>query len=272
MRPLQTALMALCLFASPLVTAAAPNEISQTEWGEVFARQDARGTLVVLDQRTPSAQRQVYNTQRAAVRYSPASTFKIPHTLIALDRKVVSDEFTRFAWDGVNRGNPLWNREQDLRSAMRNSVVWVFQDLARRIGAPAERDALARLDYGNRSVGQRIDDFWLDGSLRISAHEQVDFLERLYRNALPYPLADQRLVKDLMLVDAGRDHILRAKTGWFSRHGESIGWWVGWIERPDGPVFFALNIDMPAGIPDAPKREAIVRQILHGIGALPARP
>ena len=272
MRPLQTALLALFLFASRLVAAAPPSEIAQPAWGEVFARHDAHGTLVILDLRTVSAHRQVYNPQRATIRYSPASTFKIPHTLIALDRQVVSDEFTRFAWDGVDRGNPLWNRDQDLRSALRNSVVWVFQDLARRIGEPAERDALARLAYGNRTVGGRVDDFWLDGSLRISAHEQVDFLERLYRNALPYPLADQRLIKDLMLVDAGRDHILRAKTGWFSRHGESIGWWVGWVEHPDGPVFFALNIDMPAGIPDAPKREAIVRQILHGIGALPARP
>ena len=270
MHPLQTALMALCLFASPLVTAAAPSEVSQTEWGEVFARQDARGTLVVLDQRTPSAQRQVYNTQRAAVRYSPASTFKIPHTLIALDRQVVSDEFTRFAWDGVSRGNPLWNREQDLRSAMRNSVVWVFQDLARRIGEPAERDALARLDYGNRTVGARINDFWLDGSLRVSAHEQIDFLERLYRNRLPFELAHQRLVKDLMVVEAGRDFILRAKTGWFNRNGESVGWWVGWVERPEGPVFFALNLDMPGGIADAPKRQAIVRAALRELGALPA--
>ena len=104
--------------------------------------------------------------------------------------------------------------------------------------------------------------------MAISALEQLEFLQKLYRNALPFELAHQRLVKDLMVNEASGNWILRAKTGWTG----SIGWWVGWVEHPDGPVFFALNIDMPAGIPDAPKREAIVRQILHGIGALPARP
>ena len=58
----------------------------------------------------------------------------------------------------------------------------------------AERAGLAHLDYGNRTIGARVDDFWLDGSLRVSAHEQIDFLERLYRNRLPFELAHQRLV------------------------------------------------------------------------------
>ncbi|HOT96322.1 MAG TPA: hypothetical protein PLG50_15050 [bacterium] len=48
-----------------------------------------------------------------------------------------------------------------------------------------------------------------------------------------------------------------------------MGWWVGWVERPDGAVFFALNIDMPGDGADAPKRESIGRAILHSIQALP---
>ena len=36
-----------------------------------------------------------------------------------------------------------------------------------------------------------------------------------------------------------------------------------------GAVIFALNIDLPGGMKDAPKREAIVRSILQSIGALP---
>ena len=63
--------------------------------------------------------------------------------------------------------------------------------------------------------------------------------------------------------------ILRAKTGWQARVEPQIGWWVGWVETLTGAVIFALNIDLPGGMKDAPKREAIVRSILQSIGALP---
>ena len=93
--------------------------------------------------------------------------------------------------------------------------------------------------------------------------------EKLYRNELPFKVEHQRLVKDIMIVEAGRDWILRAKTGWQARVEPQIGWWVGWVETPTGAVIFALNIDLPGGMKDAPKREAIVRSILQSIGALP---
>ena len=47
---------------------------------------------------------------------------------------------------------------------------------------------------------------------------------------------------------------------------------VGRLGRtPTGAVIFALNIDLPGGMKDAPKREAIVRSILQSIGALPLK-
>ena len=68
----------------------------------------------------------------------------------------------------------------------------------------------------------------------ISAMEQVDFLRKLYRNELPFKVEHQRLVKDIMIVEAGRDWILRAKTGWQARVEPQIGWWVGWSRRRPG--------------------------------------
>ena len=45
-----------------------------------------------------------------------------------------------------------------------------------------------------------------------------------------------------MIVEAEKDWILRAKTGWKGRHG----WWsrLGQVICA-GPVFFALNVDTP---------------------------
>lgn len=47
-----------------------------------------------------------------------------------------------------------------------------------------------------------------------------------------------------------------------------IGWWVGWIEWPEGPVYFATNITMPNGAQDLPKRQSVTRAVLRSINAL----
>ena len=76
----------------------------------------------------------------------------------------------------------------------------------------------------------------------------------------------QLLTKDIMVTGAGLDWIMRSKTGL----GQQVGWWVGWIELPAGPVFFAVNIDTPNRMSDRHKREAIGREVLRAVGALPS--
>lgn len=261
MRALLAALLALAT-----VPAVAESSRERADWAAYFDEAGVDGTIVVVDERDGA--RWVHNPERAATPYLPASTFKIPHALFALDTGVVHDEFQVFAWDGEARPIASWNRDQDLRSSMRHSVVWVYEEIARRIGEAAERRYLRQIGYGNADPSGGIERFWLDGALRITAHEQVAFLQRLYRNALPFRVEHQRLVKDVMIMEAGRDWILRAKTGWQARVAPQAGWWVGWVEWPDGAVFFALNIDMPNQGADLPKREAIARAVLQSIQAL----
>lgn len=259
---------ALALLLLFLVAARAQSQAweERADWQQYFAAAGVDGTIVVVDERQDA--HWLWNGPRAEQRFVPASTFKIPHALFALDAGVVRDEFQVFEWDGVERDMAAWNRDQDLRSSMRNSTVWVYQDFARAIGLDRERDYLRKIGYGNAEASGGEEAFWIDGALRISAREQVEFLQRLYRNELPFDVAHQRLVKDVMIVEAGRDWILRAKSGWQGRAEPQVGWWVGWVERPEGAVFFALNIRMPS-VADAPKREGITRAVLQSIGALP---
>jgi beta-lactamase class D len=238
------------------------------EWAVVFREAGVPGTIAVADERTHRLM--VHDEARSRARYTPASTFKIPHALFALDAGLVRDEFQVIAWDGVQRQFPSWNRDQDLRSSIRASTVWVYQSFARRLGERRERQYLRRIDYGNADASGNVERFWLDGTLRISAREQVRFLQRLYRNELPFAVEHQRLVKDLLIVEAGRNWILRAKSGWAFDLEPQIGWYAGWVEWPEGPVFFALNIDMPGQADDVPKREALVRAMLRSMQALPA--
>jgi beta-lactamase class D len=239
----------------------------KAEWARFFAQAGAEGSIVVRDARGQAEATWAYHPSRAARRYSPASTFKIPHSLFALDAGLLRDEFQRIAWDGVARPMAAWNADQDLRSAMRNSTLWVYERFARELGTERETAYLQRIGYGN-ALATGEPPFWVDGDLAISALEQVDFLQRLYRNELPLKVEHQRLVKDVMVNEAGPDWILRAKTGWTGR----IGWWVGWVEWPDGPVFFAMNMDTPQRMADLPKRQGITREILRSINALPKAP
>ncbi len=212
--------------------------LERSDWRKFFSEFQAKGTIVVADERQADRAMLVFDPVRSKKRYSPASTFKIPHTLFALDAGAVRDEFQIFRWDGVNRGFAGHNQDQDLRSAMRNSTVWVYELFAKEIGDDKARRYLKKIDYGNADPSTSNGDYWIEGSLAISAQEQIAFLRKLYRNELPFRVEHQRLVKDLMIVEAGRNWILRAKTGWEGR----MGWWVGWVEWPTGSVFFALKI------------------------------
>lgn len=231
-----------------------------------FISYNIAGTLAIKDNRKKEAW--VYDLERANERFSPASTFKIAHTLFALDAAAVKDEFQFFAWDGLSRNNVKWDKHQTLKTAFQDSVVWVYQDFAKKIGPVKEQRYLTKLQYGNQTLGAAVEHFWLNGSLTISALEQIELLQKLYKNNLPFAEAHQRLVKDLMLQEATNQWVLRAKTGWYIKGDSSIGWYVGWVETLEGPVFFALNMNI-SNEADLPKRQQFVREALANMGVIP---
>lgn len=194
----------------------------------------------------------------------PASTFKIPNSIIAFETGVVSDpDKDVFKWDGVERAFPDWNKDHTLRSAIAASAVPVYQDIARRIGEARMQRYVDAFDYGNRAIGGGIDRFWLTGDLRISARQQVMFLDRLCRDALPVSARSQRLARDILPVTSVGSAVIRAKTGLVGVDDRSVagnwrataGWVVGFAESGYRTVF-ALNLDI------ADKRHIAARMLL----------
>jgi beta-lactamase class D len=176
----------------------------------------------------------------------PASTFKIANSLIALETGVVADpDKDVFKWDGVTRSIDAWNRDHTMRSAIAASVVPVYQEIARRIGAERMQKYLDLLEYGNRNIGGGIDQFWLTGDLRIDPFQQVDFVDRLRRGALPVTKRSQELVRDILPVTKVGDAVIRAKSGLLGAEigKPSLGWMVGWAEKGSEQTVFALNMD-----------------------------
>jgi beta-lactamase class D len=200
----------------------------------------------------------------------PASTFKIPNSLIALDTGVVADpDKDIFKWDGVKRDIAAWNQDHTLRSAIAASAVPVYQEIARRIGAERMQKYLDEFDYGNRNIGGGIDRFWLTGALRIDPIQQIDFVDRLRRGVLPAAARSQQLVRDILPVVKVGDATIRYKTGLLDAElgRPSFGWLVGWAEKGKEQTVFALNLDVrePKHIAS---RMTIAQQCLTDIGGL----
>jgi len=263
------ALSLLLLVAAPRDAAAGSwSPELRPDWAAAFREAGVEGTLVVRELR--SGRWLASDTTRALRRLPPASTFKIPNSLIALETGVLRDEAQELPWDGVTRDIAGWNRGHTLRSALRVSCVPVFQEFARRIGTGRMKALLDTLGYGNADIHGGIDRFWLDGGLAISAVEQVEFLSRLVRLELPLSERGQRIVREALVVEAAPDWVLRAKTGWAARREPMHGWWVGWVEREDSVWVFALNLEV-RGEADLPLRQGLARRALVELGALAAR-
>jgi len=200
----------------------------------------------------------------------PASTFKIPNSVIALETGVVGDpDKDVFKWDGVTRSIEAWNRDHTLRSAIAASAVPVYQEIARRIGAERMQKYLDLFDYGNRNIGGGIDQFWLTGDLRIDPIQQVDFVDRLRLGKLGVSKRSQELVGDILPVTKAGDSIIRAKSGLLGAEigKPTLGWMVGWAEKGSARTVFALNLDVrePRHIAD---RMNLTRACLADIGAI----
>ena len=188
--------------------------------------------------------RYIHNQDRAEERFLPASTFKIPHTLIALAEGAIKDEKEIIRWDGNDKGWKEWNKDQTLETAFPLSCVWFYQELAKRVGNGQYIKHLQKIPYGNQKTGADVTTFWLEGDLRISPLEQIEFLKRLYNDELPYSRQHMDILKQLMIVERTPHYTIRAKTGWTMRVTPQIGWYVGYVETKGHVWFFVTNIEI----------------------------
>jgi beta-lactamase class D len=232
---------------------------------ELFERQSIDGTTVISS--LHSRKTFIHNDPRANLRVSPASTFKILNTLISLEENAISGKDDVLAWDGHIYAIPDWNHDQTLESAFKVSCVWCFQELARRVGAERYRRELRKADYGELHEPFEETLFWLDGSLVISATEQVDFLKKVYQRSLPFRPSSYETLQEIMVVEKTSAHTMRAKTGWAERAGQQVGWYVGYVETAKDVWFFATNIGIRDKT-DLPLREMLTRQALQAKGII----
>ena len=243
---------AMAIVASLWMTACSTNNITQeNELKKYFDSAKVEGCFGMFD--NGQGQFTIYNMPRYRdSAYTPASTFKIFNSLVALGTGRIFSDTVVVPWDGVVRTSPSgdtmtdWNKDMNMREAFAVSNVGFYQEMARRIGRDTMQKMLDSLGYGNKKIGAAIDRFWLDNSLKITPDEELGLVKRLYFKQLPFQNREQEIVKDLMIREKTDKYTLAYKTGWgTTEKGNQLGWLVGWIEENNHPYFFVLNIESP---------------------------
>jgi beta-lactamase class D len=184
-----------------------------------------------------------------ARRLSPCSTFKIYNTLIGLELGLIKGaDDPWYEWDGVERFIDGWNQDLTLREAFKVSAVPAYQLLAREIGETRMKEYIEKIGYGSEDISAGIDVFWLPRpdvtSIKISAEEQADLLNKLLDGKLPFSAKNTAILRDIMLVEKTDKGVLYGKTGSGSGpDGEwNLGWFIGFLESGGVTYVFACNI------------------------------
>ena len=262
-RPIELLLLIVICLAPALASAQTVEEIPAL--ARHFERHGAKGVVALYDPNRGHIR--ASNRRRAQTGFLPASTFKVPASLIALDSGIVKDAYGDvFTYDWEPFFVPACNADQTLASALARSCVPVFARLGRMIGDERLAAGLKALGFGNAKASGGYP-YWLRGDLRISALEQVAFMDRLRRESLPVSPAAMRAVTQIIELQGSGDFVLRGKTGWNPKPAPGIGWLVGWAEKGAEVRVFALNLDTTGIKPEA--RLAIVRSVLAEAGLAP---
>jgi len=190
------------------------------------------------------------NEVRAKLPLSPFSTFKVANSLIALDLGVIKNTkqtltFNKESYPVQAWWPSVWKLPQyDLTTAFKYSMVAIYRQLAKDIGEKNMLSYLKKMHYGNEDISSGLDSFWLNGSMKISAVEQVLFLQKIYHNQLAFKEQAITSLKEVMLVESTENYKLYAKTGAGKvDDGSMLGWYVGFVENAAGIHYFAFNFN-----------------------------
>ncbi|MFS0674343.1 BlaR1 family beta-lactam sensor/signal transducer [Ornithinibacillus sp. 179-J 7C1 HS] len=199
------------------------------------------GSFVLYD--SQAKQYKIYNKELSTTRISPDSTYKIYSALLGLETNVISSDNTFIEWDGTKYSYDAWNQDQDLSTAMANSVNWYFQTIDSEVPINTIQAFIERINYGNQNLSSDNEPYWLESSLKISPVEQVKLLDAFYYNRFGFNEGNIQTVKSAIKLEEKGEASLYGKTGTGNVNGKDInGWFIGFVETKNNTYFFATNI------------------------------
>lgn len=221
------------------------------------------------------------NKARCAKPRRPFSTFKIANALIALDVEILDGPDAQMTWDKTRvpdskQYRDAWRKPHTLRTGIAVSALPYFRTLALQIGEDKMKAGLEKLAYGNRDISGGLDRFWLGGGLRISAAQQLAFVDALANKKLPVSEAAQAAVAEVTVLAKTDTAVLHGKTGTGPIEDGKGGWlvWqVGWVEKDGKLLPYAAWMESKAKKLDDARaaREKRLRATLDALGMFPSK-
>ena len=234
------------------ISGCSKQQFEEKDFNKIFDEQNVDGCFILYDLKNESTIK--YNLEKCNTGFLPASTFKIAHTLIAMELGIIPDTSFTLKWDGTKRFADVWNKDHNLSSALKYSVVWYYEEIGKRVGNERMAEWLNKIEYGNKDVSGTYP-YWLRGNLRITPNEQMDFVKKFYFEEPPFKKENIKTVKQILELEQTENYKLTAKTGWADFNGESIGWVIGYFETGDNTYLFVTNLTST----DTPKNFAALR-------------
>ena len=199
------------------------------------------GSFVLYNMKTD--QYVIYNKDKSITRIAPDSTYKIYDALIGLELGIIKSGDTSMKWNGKANPYSVWDQDQTLESALKNSVNWYFQEIDKKAGKKQLYSYYKKISYGNYNLSGDISDYWMESSLRISPVEQVLLLKDFYTERLAFNDKNIKSVKNALKLSENNGKILFGKTGTGTLDGKNVnGWFVGFVEKEDNVFIFAVNV------------------------------
>lgn len=239
---------------------------------------EVRGCFLLYNMNTKKFEK-VFGEDVCQEQFPACSTFKVPLAVMAFDSGILKNENVVLKWDGVKDVRPEVNRDHNAKTWMRDSVVWFSQRLTPKLGEKRFQNYLNDFKYGNRDISSGITDAWLVSpsekrpALKISAFEQVEFMERLWTDTLKASKRSQELTRKITYLETSpKGYVLSGKTGsnYFDPEKKmKFGWFISHIQKGDQEYIAVTNIsdlapnELTYG---GPRAKAITKEILESEG------
>ncbi len=265
------------LFVSLLACggSATKNEVSAQPAPAVDHFQDMQGCFLLYNMKTNQFEK-VIGEENCKTAYPASSTFKPPIAVMAFDSGALKDENQVLKWDGKKGDREELNRDHNAKTWMRDSIVWFSQRLTVKMGLRKVQKYLDAFDYGNKDMKGGIKQAWLVSAgssgpaLKITGYQQIEWMKKLWTNALPVSLRAQKLTQEIMFLETSPSGFeFSGKTGsnfFDPERRHHLGWFISHLKKGEQEYLTVANFrDLkPYAGPGfgGPRAKAITKAIL----------
>lgn len=177
----------------------------------------------------------------------PGATFNIVNAAIALETGALKAETEVIKWDGKKQNVIAWNKDTDLKTAFKNSNVWFFSEVAKKISHNDYAEFLKMCGYNIPAFKGKTLDFWNTADYLVNPVQQINFLRYFATGQLSFSPRTFNVVKGLMNTQKTSDYVLTDQTGLVKVNGKDTYWYIGYADVKDKLYYFATRIAKSSG-------------------------